>query len=578
MVVATLRLAAPFSVKGSPVFTIVSNEILNQRRILLEAAVGGAAIGLIGLVVSFYSMQVYDRVIPTGGLQTLMVLTLGSLFAIGIEWLARGARTHLYEGLINVVDQRLARTVYLRLLSVRLDQLPRSVGSMAAQMRGYETVRSFLTQATGSMLVDLPFAIIFLAVIGIVGGPLAGIPLLFLLMALAASRLMRNPIEASAKIGAQAGNFKTGLLVETIEGAETIKSGQGGWRMLSRWLKLTSDARNAEFESRRSSEAFQHMMNVFQQVSYILLVASGAWMASRNQLTMGRLIACSILAGRVLNPVSTLAAQTMQWAHVKAALEGIDGIWRLEDDHHGHEPVVLEQLAGNYRFANVRMAYGSQVALQVPTLEIRHGERIGIVGPVGAGKTSLLRLLSGMYKPSDGQIFLDDVDLAHLSKPVLAHHVGYLQQEGRLFAGTLRENLTLGMIDPGDDQILQVARSTGLMQAVIATHPKGLQQEIYEGGSGLSGGQRQLVNFTRVCLRHPTIWLLDEPTASVDTALEQQIINLLGQHLTPDATLVLVTHKPDLLKLVTRLIVVANHQIVMDGPTEQVMARLQGAN
>jgi ATP-binding cassette subfamily C protein LapB len=572
------RLTAPFAVGNSPVFALVKAELLTNRGVLAEAALGGLVIGILGIVVSFYSLQVYDRVIPAGAMQTLLVLSMGALAAVGMEWLARRARTHLHNSLIDRVDQRLARTVYLRLLAVRLDQLPRSVGSLAAQMRGYETVRAFMTLATSSALVDLPFMVIFLGLIAIIGGSLATIPLIFFVAAVTSGLLMHKRMEAAAKVGATAGNFKTGLLVETVEGAETIKSGQGGWRMLSRWLKNTDDARNAEMESRRLSEQYQHMMGAFQQFSYILLVSFGAWLVSRGELTMGGLIACTILAGRVLNPVALIAGQVMQWSHAKAALEGLDHLWKLEDDHHGHAPVMLAKIAGHYQFESVSLRYGNMPALGIPQLEIRPGERVGIVGPVGAGKTTLLRLLSGMYKPQEGLIRIDGVDLAQVSKPLLAESLGYLQQEGRLFAGSLRENLILGMIDPGDDAILEAARLTGLMQAVIASHPKGLQQEIHEGGNGLSGCQRQLVNLTRVFLRRPKIWLLDEPTASVDSNIERQIIDLLEQNVAPEATLVLVTHKPEMLKLVNRLIVIANHRIVMDGPTAHVLASLQGGS
>jgi ATP-binding cassette subfamily C protein LapB len=197
-----------------------------------------------------------------------------------------------------------------------------------------------------------------------------------------------------------------------------------------------------------------------------------------------------------------------------------------------------------------------------------------VIGPVGAGKTTLLRILSGMYKPQQGRVLLDDVDLSHVSKPLLSDNLGYLQQEGRLFAGTLRENLLLGMVDPGDAALLEAARQTGLLAAVIAPNPKGLQQEIYEGGTGLSGGQRQLVNLTRVLLRKPRIWLLDEPTANVDGNVEQQLVALFQSAIGKDETLVLVTHKPEMLRLVQRVIVIANHQIAMDGPASEVLARL----
>ncbi len=570
-----LSLRPIFRLGNSPIFALVTHEMRAHRRLLMEAGVAGLIIGLLGLITSFYSLQVYDRVIPTAALQTLMVLSLGALVAVGLDWLARHSRSYLYEHLIESVDQRLARTVYLRLLSIRLDQFPRSVGSLAGQMRGYESVRAFLTQATTSMLVDLPFAILFLALIAVIGGWLALVPVSFFLMAFTLALSSRGSMEVVAHTGMRAGNFKTGLLVETVEGAETIKSGQGGWRLLGRWLKSTEEARDAEIAMRRISERFQHLIASFQQFSYILLVALGAWRVSEGEMTMGGLIACSILSGRVLNPVTILASQMMQWSQAKAALEGLDALWKLEDDYSGQEPVLVDNLQGHYQFDGVKAHYGALPALIVPQLAIRPGEHIGVIGPVGAGKTTLLRLLSGMYKPQEGRILLDNIDLHHLAKPLLAEHIGYLQQEGRLFAGTLRENLLLGVIDPGDAVILEAAQRTGLMESLLASHPKGLQQEIYEGGIGLSGGQRQLVNLTRVLLRKPHIWLLDEPTASVDGQIEQKLIALFQQTITARDTLILVTHKPDMLRLVDRLIVIANHQILLDGPRDQVLARLQ---
>jgi ATP-binding cassette subfamily C protein LapB len=306
------------------------------------------------------------------------------------------------------------------------------------------------------------------------------------------------------------------------------------------------------------------------------MIAAGALLVSRGDMTMGGLIACSILSGRVLTPVSMIPGQLVQWAHAKAALQGLDRLWALQDDHYGQEqPIVVASIRGDYRFEGVVASYGTKKALALPSLSIRPGEKVGVLGPIGAGKTTLLRLLSGMYKPQEGRILLDDIDLGHLSKPVLAEHMGYVQQEGRLFAGTLRDNLILGQLDPGDEQILAAARQTGLLQAVIATHPKGLQQEIFEGGSGLSGGQRQLVNLTRAFLRQPTLWLLDEPTASMDRGLELQVTQALKAAIRPTDTLVLVTHKGEMLELVDRVIVIANQQVVLDGPKAQVLQKLQ---
>jgi ATP-binding cassette subfamily C protein LapB len=445
-------------------------------------------------------------------------------------------------------------------------------------MRGYETVRGFFTSTTTNLLVDAPFALVFMLVIFSIGGPIALVPLLFFLLSLGTGLVYRKQVDAHARNASAAGNRKAGLLVETVEGAETIKSGQGGWRMLARWMHTSDSARDSELQMRNISEHSQHLTGLFQQCAYVLLVASGALMVSHGTLTMGGLVACSILAGRVLGPVSMLPAQLMQWAHTRSALQGLDRLWQLESDHQGEEPVGVERLRGHYRFDGVSFQYQGNPALSVPALEIRPGEKVGVLGPVGAGKTTLLRLLSGMYKPHQGRILLDDVDLAQIAKPALAEHLGYVQQDGRLFAGTLRENLILGLLDPGDDAILTAARQTGLLASVIARHPKGLQQPIHEGGSGLSGGQRQLVNLTRAFLRQPRIWLLDEPTASMDRNLEAQVTDALRRTLDPAATLVLVTHKADMLELVDRLIVVANHKIVLDGPKAQVLRALQSPN
>ena len=575
--IARMRLTKPYEASKSPVFRLIKDELLAHRKPLFDAALGGMVINLIALATSFYSMQVYDRVVPTGAAQTLLVLTMGVMFATLFELVAKFVRSRIYERLVDQVDQRLSRAIYMRFLAIRLDQLPNSVGALANQMRGYETVRGFLTSVTSQLMVDAPFALMFLLIIYFISGWLAAIPAAFFVLSLMIGLFYHGKMDALARKATQAANQKTGILVETIEGAETIKSGQGGWRMLTRWMRVTDEARDYEMRMRNIQEYSQHLMSTLQQFSYVLLVASGALLISKGELTMGGLIACSILSGRVLTPVGMIPNQMLQWAHTKAALQGLDRIWSLQDDHHGCEqPLVPSEICGSYRFEDVSSAYGGNRALDVKVLEIQSGEKIGVIGPIGGGKTTLLRLLSGMYKPQSGRILLDAMELSHISKPVLADRIGYLQQDGRLFAGTLRDNLVLGMIDPGDSVILAAARVTGLMESVISSHSKGLQQDIFEGGSGLSGGQRQLVNLTRVFLRKPAVWLLDEPTASMDRNLELKVTLALKEAMRPQDTLVLVTHKGDMLDIVDRLIVIANHQIVMDGPKQQVLNRLQG--
>lgn len=573
---AKLNLEKPFSASDSNVFKLFKGVVLENKSIIEEIALGGIMINLIALATSLYSMQVYDRVVPTGAVQTLLALTLGVVLAILFEFLIKWSKSTIQERLIDRVDAQISRDVYTRFMSIRLDQMPSNVGGLAGQLRGYETVRGFLVSIPAQLLIDMPFVLLYCLVVFSIAGGVGVIPLVFMLLSVLLGLSYKRKVEAlTLKNNGQA-NLKTGMLVETIEGAETIKSGQGGWRMLMRWMHATDEARVTELETRFLQERSQFLIALLHQLSYVSMVAAGAMLISSGGLTMGGLIACTILSSRILAPIGTLPNMLIQWGHSRAALQGLERLWALETDHHGVDhPLILDRIDGLYEFEGVQSQYGANKALIVPKLVIKPGEKVAVMGPVGAGKTTLLRLLSGMYKPQAGRIKLDGVDISHISKPVLAEQIGYLQQEGRLFAGTLRENIVLGLDDPGDQVILDVSKRTGFFQAVINAHPLGLMQPIFEGGLGLSGGQRQLANLTRVFLRQPKIWLLDEPTASLDKQLEIWVLQALRQTLKAQDTLVVVTHKPDLLALVDRIVVVANHQIVMDGPRDDVLKNLQ---
>lgn len=574
-----MRMTAPFVMSQSPSLQLVWSEILSHKRLLFDVAAGTLAISFLALATSFYSMQVYDRVVPTQATSTLLVLTLGVMVSVLFETLGKWLRAQQVHHLTDAVDQNLARSVYGRFLGVRLDQLPASVGSTSSRLRSYESIRAFLVNVSTQAMVDVPVALVTLIVLALIGGWLALIPGVFLALGLVIGFLFHNRMDQLAKLATPAQHQKLGLLVESIEGAETIKSGQGGWRMLSKWLDMTDESRQYEQRMRQLTEMQQFLVAMFQQGAYVALIAAGALFIGQANFTMGALIACSILSGRILAPIATIPALIMQWAQTKVSLQDLDKLWALQLDHPpGQVPVVVDTLRGQYDLTNIEMSYSGTTALRIKKLHIRAGERVAVLGAIGSGKTSLLRLLSGMYKAGEGRALLDGIDLDQIAKSSLADQMGFVPQDGRLFAGTLRDNLVLGMNDPGDDVLLQVARQTGLFESVIAVHPKGLARDISEGGQGLSGGQRQLVHITRAVLRQPSIWLLDEPTASMDPQLERQVIQMLQQRLTekPDSTLVIVTHKPQLLSLVQRVIVTAHQQIVMDGPRDQVLQQLQG--
>jgi ATP-binding cassette subfamily C protein LapB len=566
--------------------TQVTQTLRQFRGPLVEAVAASVFIGLLALITSLYSMQVYDRVIPTRSEYTLIVLTAGVGLSILIELLMKFARSSVMDHVIVGLDNRLSRAIFQRFLQLRIDQLPASVGSLASQMRGYEQVRSFYTASTLFTLVDLPLAVLFLLVILLMGAPLvAVVPLVFAALACYVGLRTRTRVDALAKESAAISNLKTGLLVEAVEGAETIKAGSGGWKFLSRWLSVNGQTVQTDLKMRHTTESVGYFSAAIQQISYVLLVAAGAYEVMLGNMTMGALIGCSILSGRVLAPVLALPGLMVQHAHAKAAADGLNKLYALKTDHHGVEqPLVPSHLRGQYTLSEVQFAYGSghpmmpnPPALVVPRLLIAAGERVAVLGPIGSGKSTLLRLLSGLYHPQQGRITLDGLDITHISREVMCREIGYLQQDHRLFQGTLRENLLIGMADPGDEALIAAMNRTGMMRYVSA-HPLGLSRPIAEGGKGLSGGQRQLLAFTRLMLTDPDVLLLDEPTATMDDEQEHVCLSALAQEANRGKTMVIVTHKPSVLPLVQRIIVVAGNRIVLDGPRDEVLQKIRQNN
>lgn len=555
---------------------LIQDALRLYRKDIFEACIATVFIGILAVATSLFSMQVYDRVIPTRSEYTLWILASGVLLTIVLELFMKFSRAKLMDHIVVGMDNRLSREVFARLLQLRVDQLPASVGSLAAQVRGYEQVRGFYTATTLFTLIDLPMALLFLLVILLVGHPIvSAVPLMFGLLAFWLGMSIRRRMAMQALDGAALSNMKTGLLVEAVEGMETIKAGSGHWKFLSRWIGVTQETIRNDLRMRSLNDSVGYMAGSIQQVSYAGLVVAGAWVVMHGQMTMGALIACSILGGRVLTPVLQLPGLLVQHAHAKAALEGLERLYQLKvDNEEADQVLVPERLQGHFDVQELKFSYGDgPPALVVPKLRIKPGERIAVLGPIGAGKSTLLRVLSGLYKPQEGRVLVDGLDLSKVHRQVVTQHIGYLQQEHRLFQGTLRENLLVGLPDPGDEAIMAAMRRTG-MHRFVATHPKGLDRMIAEGGKGLSGGQKQLVAFTRLILTQPDVMLLDEPTATMDEEQERACLRVLGEEGDAGKTMVIVTHKPSILPLATRVIVVVGNAITMDGPRDSVLAEL----
>lgn len=561
--------------KSISITQLTKNIIFNQKDKLVALLIAGIIINTLALAISFYTMQVYDRVLPTSAHQTLLVLTIGVVIAILYEYVGKRIRARIFESMIEEVDDELSTAVYKKFVSLRIDQLPQSLGALSSQIKGYESIRSFLGTLSNNVIVDLPFLILFIAAIAFIGKWMVLIPICFFIVLLFLGLFARKKVNFYAEKSSEFSHRKVGLLVETVQGAETIKSGNGRWRMLNEWNTVNNLSRKYDQQIKRVTDDTQHIVTTGQQIAYVSIIVAGAMMIHSSELTMGALIAISILTNRVLTPIASIPNLLIQGAYCKSSIKGLDKLWEYETDNFNiKNPIVLERLKGDYTFSNVKHLINNLPVLSVDTIKVKHGEKVAVIGPIGAGKSSLLKLFTGLLKPTEGTVFIDNLDIQNISPSTLSDSIAFVQQNGRLFSGTLRDNLLLGLIDPGDERLIDVAQKTGLMKYVVNRHPMGLDQPIYEGGTGLSTGQKQLVHLTHAFLKEPDIFILDEPTSSMDKMLESDIISLFKNTLLTENTLILVTHKLELLSLVDRIIVMYNGSVLMDGPRDEITKKL----
>ena len=550
---------------------------LEQKRLLVYAAAATFSINTLALGTSLYTMQVYDRVVPTGAISTLVALTIGVFIAIFLEMMIKFSRSVLLDYATKKMDIEYSNDIFERFLRIRCDALPKSIGTLTGQLQSYNNVRAFITSAAMFLFIDLPFSIIFILAIFVIGGFAMGlVPIGFLILSLIVGFIFRKKIEQASKNSSMASYKKMGLMVETVENSENIKATGAGFNILNNWNRLTQEAVDDDIEIRHYSDMSSYITAFLQQLSYIAIVSLGAYLVAENgTITMGALIAMTILSGRILQPIAQLPNQFVQWGKASLAVKDLDNVYKLASDNDGIDRPLSPYLdTTNIRCKDISFGYTENSnVISVSELNIKQGEKVAILGAIGSGKSTFLKILAGLYKPTKGFVYLDGIDMQLIKRDFLTENMSYLPQTTKLFAGTLRDNLIFGMIGISDEQIIEAAKLTGLIGLINAL-PNGLDTVVPEGGESVSGGQKQLIALTRMIVANKKIILLDEPTASMDEGTERQIISMLHQKLSPEQTMVVVTHKPIVLNMVDRIIVLTPNGVAVDGTKEEVLAKL----
>ena len=548
---------------------------LDQKRYIIYALIASLSISIFALVISLYSMQVYDRVIPTGGINTLITLSVGALIAIFIEFCLKIAKSTVLDNANKDMDMKYSHKIFDKFLKIRCDALPKSIGQLTGQLQSYASVRGFITMFISFIIIDFPFALFFLAIIALISQELALIMLLFLFLTIISGFIYGNRTDALIKSSTLSSYKKLGLLVETVENAESIKSTNSGWKFQNKWNSLTNDGIDDEYKIKHFNEISSYITFLIQQINYMFLIAMGAYIiSSSDKLTMGSLIAISILSSRVLNPFASIPSIVMSWSRAKMSIDDLNNIFKLPSDNEGMtkplNPVITNaDLVCNH----ISFAYNQDSAvLKTKVLKITQGEKVGILGVIGSGKSTLLKILAGLYKPQEGMISLNGIDLHQISREKVSQTIGYLPQNVKLFSGTLRDNLALGMIGINDETIIESSKLSGLIN-LINSLPQGLDTLVPEGGDSVSSGQKQLIGLTRLIILNPDIWLLDEPTANIDETTERMFLNFLNSYLI-NKTLVIISHKQSSFSIVNRLIVMSQNEIYLDGSKNDVIAHL----
>lgn len=555
---------------------LVVRALFRRRNWVLHVVLATVVINVMAIATSTFTMQVYDRVIPTLAYATLFTLVAGMAVVTCLDWLLKVIRARIMDAVGARADRDLSAYVFDHLMHLRMDKMPASLGLVASQVGALDSVRGFLSSAVIIAIIDLPFSLMFLIFIFAIGGNVVLVYIAAIALSLAAGiwtfvrlrHLTANIVTKSHE--------KQGFLVDAVRGSETIRAARAGWRFADGWAVLQDSIGVYDIQQKDVRNGSSNFQAALAGISNIAAVVVGVFEVAQGNMTQGAMIAVSILGGRILGPFTQVAQLMTQAQQVKQSLKLVDQLLALPRERRADAQLLMpENLSGNLLCEGVTFSYPETPTpqLDIARLALNPGDRVLVLGPIGCGKSTLLKVLAGQFPPSEGRVLYGHVDLWAVDPRLLERRIGYLPQSVHLFKGTLRDNVQLsGTIS--DDRLLQVARDLGLDQ-IGAESSQGLQRSVQEGGIGLSGGQRQLVALARMIAAKPTVWLLDEPTASLDTDAEIRAWEVLFNTATKDDIVVIATHKPmTMLKHCNRVLVMKSGTVLRDAPPDQLFPQL----
>ena len=548
-----------------------------SKKIYFDVVIASFIINLFVLASPLFTMNVYDRVVPNNAVETLWVLALGVSVVYGIDLFLKFVRSYFLEIAGKKSDIIMSSILFERVMDMKFSNKPKSVGSFASNLKEFDTVRNFFSSASLAAIVDLPFALIFLIVTYVIGSYLVLVPIVIMIAILCYTFFIKDPLQNAIKSTFEASAMKNGILIESLSSLETIKTLGASGHVQWNWEEATGEIANRSIKSKIITTSITTVTSFLVQLNTIAIIVLGVYMIQDTHLTMGGLIAAVMLSSRAIAPMGQVASLAANFEQTKTAYQSLSKIMQMPVERpEGKKFVRRNSFDGKIEFKNVSFTYPDTTkgSLDRINFVIQPGEKVGIIGRNGSGKTTLQKIILGLYAPTEGSVLIDGIDINQIDPADLRRNIGYVPQDVVLFKGTVRENIVQKAPYVDDMQIIKAAKVSGVDEYVNA-HPLGFDMPVFERGDGISGGQRQSIAVARAFLLDSPIILLDEPTNSLDNTVESKLKANLKVN-TVNKTMILVTHRTSMLDLVDRLIVMDNGKILLDGPRDEVLARLSG--